>query len=92
MLIIPVRGVYFDQIKTDTKPREYRLNTAYWQKRLLGRTYDRIVLTRGYPKKDDSERRLTLPWRGYQVEQITHPHFGAYPVVVFAIDVSGGAL
>ncbi|WP_368735561.1 ASCH domain-containing protein [Ralstonia sp. ASV6] len=92
VLTIPVKGVYFDQIKAGTKPHEYRETTAYWQKRLVGRTYDRIVLTRGYPKKDDAERRLTVPWRGYQVERITHPHFGAHPVEVFAIDVSGGEL
>ncbi|API77984.1 RNA-binding protein (plasmid) [Ralstonia pseudosolanacearum] len=91
VLTIPVKGVYFDQIKAGTKPYEYRLTTAYEQKRLVGRTYDRIVLTRGYPKKDDTIRRLTLPWRGYQVDTITHPHFGAHPVVVFAIDVPGGA-
>jgi hypothetical protein len=62
--------------------------TDYWRKRLEGRTYDRIVLTRGYPKADDAARRLTLAWRGYEVQTITHPHFGLEPVQVFAIDVS----
>ncbi|UIF90915.1 hypothetical protein [Cupriavidus sp. UYPR2.512] len=91
-LTIPVKGIYFDQIKAGTKPREYRLVTAYWRKRLEGRTYDRIVLTRGYPKADDAERRLVVPWRGYELETITHEHFGPDPVQVFAIDVTGGAL
>ncbi len=88
VLTIPIKGIYFDQIKAGTKPREYRLMTDYWQRRLVGRTYDRIVLTRGYPKADDAARRLELPWRGYEVQTITHPHFGPYPVQVFAIDVS----
>lgn len=89
ILTIPVKGIYFDQIKSGTKHREYRLMTPFWQKRLVGRNYDRIVLTRGYPKANDTARRLSLPWLGYDVEIITHAHFGPDPVRVFAIDVSG---
>ncbi|CAJ0779145.1 hypothetical protein LMG7141_00845 [Ralstonia condita] len=88
VLTIPVNGVYFDQIKAGTKLEEYRLLTDYWRKRITGRVYDRIVLTRGYPKADDESRRLVLKWRGYKLKRITHPHFGPEPVEVFAIDVS----
>ncbi|VVE78132.1 ASCH domain-containing protein [Pandoraea sputorum] len=88
-LTIPVKGIYFDQIKAGTKPFEYRLRTPYWSKRLVGRAYDRVVLTRGYPKATDAERRLELPWRGFKEQTITHPHFGAEPVQVFAIRVDG---
>lgn len=88
VLTIPVCGIYFDAIKDGWKDREYRLVTPYWHKRIEGREYDRIELTRGYPKKGDTERRLTLQWRGYKLERITHPHFGPEPVDVFAIDVS----
>ena len=88
VLTIPVNGVYFDQIKAGTKLEEYRLLTEYWRKRITGRVYDRIVLTRGYPKADDESRRLVLKWRGYKLKRITHPHFGPEPVEVFAIDVS----
>ncbi len=87
-LTIPVKGIYFDQIKAGMKPFEYRLRTPYWTKRLAWRTYDRVVLTRGYPKAGDTERRLELPWRGYEVQTITHPHFGPDPVQVFAIRVA----
>lgn len=86
-LTIPLKGEYFDQIKAGTKPEEYRLVTSYWRKRLEGRHYDRIVLTRGYPKTDDHERRLVKPWRGYIERTILHPHFGPEPVRVFAIRV-----
>jgi hypothetical protein len=86
-LILPLKGEYFDKIKAGEKPYEYRLVNDYWKKRRIGRTYERIVLTRGYPKKTDSERRLILPWRGWEIEKITHPHFGPDPVEVFAIDV-----
>lgn len=89
-LHLPTRALYFDQIANGEKLEEYRLVTEYWQKRLDGHSYSRIVLTRGYPKGGGVEgsTRLTLPWRGYQIKTITHPHFGPEPVEVFAIDVS----
>lgn len=90
-LIIPLKGIYFDQIKEGSKLEEYRLVNDYWKKRLNGKTYDRIILTKGYPKSDDVARRLTVNWRGYTIKSITHPHFGNDPVEVFAIDVSSHA-
>ena len=89
-LIIPVKGVYFDQIASGEKLEEYRLVTAYWTKRLRNRTYDRVILTRGYPKGGgvEGETRLTRQYRGEIIRTITHPHFGTDPVMVYAIDVS----
>lgn len=86
-LTIPLKGEYFDAIKADTKPEEFRLVTAYWRTRLEGREYDRIELLRGYPPRGDLIRRLVLPWKGYRLATITHPHFGPDPVEVFAINV-----
>jgi len=91
-LIIPVNGVYFDQIKAGTKAEEYRLVTPFWARRLEGREYRHVVMTRGYPKADDASRRLTLRWRGFTRKTITHPHFGPQPVEVYAINVSEPAL
>jgi hypothetical protein len=90
-LHIPLKGEYFDQIKAGTKPLEYRETTPYRIKRLVGREYDNIVLTRGYPKRTDHERRLVLPYRGFKIRRITHEHFGTEPVLVFAIDVASCA-
>lgn len=87
-LTLPLKGEYFDQIKAGTKPEEFRLATPYWRRRLQGRTYDRIELTRGYPLRNDGDRRLVIPWKGYRITTITHPHFGPDPVEVYAIDVS----
>ena len=87
-LTLPLKGIYFDQIAAGTKPEEFRLVTPYWRKRLEGRAYDRIVLTKGYPPAADAARRLELPWRGYRVTTIQHVHFGADPVEVFAIQVA----
>jgi len=86
-LNLPMKGEYFDQIKAGTKPEEYRLATHFWSQRLVGRSYEWIRLTRGYPKRGDTERTLVLPWRGCTKKTITHQHFGAEPVEVFAIDV-----
>lgn len=88
-LTLPVNGEYFDQIKAGTKDEEFRLVTDFWQKRIAGRVYDRVVLTRGYPKGGgvEGETRLTRCWRGYRYAIITHPHFGTDAVRVFAIDV-----
>lgn len=87
-LTLHLKGEYFDAIKAGTKSEEYRLFSPYWCRRLEGRHYDRIELTRGYPKSGDSARRLVLPWKGYRMATITHPHFGTDPVEVYAIDVS----
>ena len=88
-LTLALKGEYFDAIRDGSKTEEYRLRTDYWNRRLVARSYDRIVLTRGYPARDDHSRRLALPWRGYVSKALTHPHFGPDEVQVFAIDVSG---
>ena len=92
-LILPLKAVYFDQIKAGTKPLEYRLLTDHWSKRLVGREYRHVVLLRGYPKGGgvEGETRLTRAWRGYSVTPLRHEHFGPDPVTVYAIDVSAAA-
>jgi len=90
-LTLPLKGEYFDAIKSGEKVEEFRLCTEFWEKRIEDRRYDRIVLTRGYPKRDDTSRRITRPWLGYTIKEITHPHFGAQPVRVYAIVVNGAA-
>jgi len=90
-LYLPLKAEYFDAIKAGTKHEEYRLAATYWRRRLEGREYASIELMKGYPAADDSERRLSLPWRAYTIKTITHPHFGPNPVTVFAIKVSDGA-
>lgn len=84
-LILPLKREYFEQIKAGTKIEEYRLVTPYWTRRLDRRSFERLILTLGYPPKDDTSRRLVLPYRGYALKTITHPHFGSGPVRVYAI-------
>ena len=87
-LQLAVKGEYFDDMKRGEKNEEYRLVTSFWRKRILARKYDRLIITRGYPKRDDMSRRIDVPYAGYEVKTITHPHFGDMPVKVFAIKVN----
>lgn len=87
-LVLPVKRIYFDSIRIGTKGDEYRLTTEYWTKRIVGRVYDLVEVTLGYPKAGDMERRMLFNWNGYKRIRLTHPHFGPDEVEVFAIDVS----
>lgn len=87
-LTLPLKAEYFDAIRDGSKLEEYRLATPYWDQRLRSQDYDRVVLTKGYPKRDDASRRIARAWRGYTVRTLTHPHFGPDSVTVYAIDVS----
>lgn len=90
LLTLPLKAEYFHAIRDGSKPKEYRLVTPFWRKRLEGRSYDGIVLTLGYPSRDDATKRIERPWKGFQRETITHPHFGPDPVDVYAINVEAG--
>ncbi len=87
-LRLPVTTEYFNEIKEGTKPFEYRLDTPYWRCRIVGKTFDEVHITLGYPKADDHNRILIRPWRGYESQTITHRHFGPDPVEVLAIRVN----
>lgn len=86
-LQLALKGEYFDAIQSGEKTEEYRLATDYWKKRLVGRHYDSIILTRGYPKRSDESRRMEFQFQRPKLKTITHPHFGPDPVQVFAIPV-----
>lgn len=74
-LTLPLKKKWFDMIKVGEKLEEYRDGSMsfYWANRLRERTktsdgwkygdfkhFDRIVFTLGYPKADDTERRLVF--------------------------------
>ena len=87
-LYLPLKAIYFDQIKAGTKMDEYRLVTSYWKKRIEDRSYKAIILTSGYPPRGDENRRLVRQWRGFEKITLTHEHFGPSPVEVYAIRVN----
>ena len=88
-LTLPLCNEYFNQIQDGTKRVEYRLYNAFWRKRIEGKTFDTVTLMSGYPREDDTSRRIVRPWKGYTVKTITHPHFGNVPTKVFVIDLRG---
>ncbi|EIF9762887.1 ASCH domain-containing protein, partial [Escherichia coli] len=49
-LQLAVNGEYFDQMKSGEKTEEYRLCNDYWNKRIMFREYDRLIITKGYPR------------------------------------------
>ena len=63
-LTLPLKRKWFDLIRSGEKREEYREMSPYWKARLESahrggiRTFDRLVLTLGYPKAGDTERRL----------------------------------
>ena len=85
-IVLPLKAIYFDQIKAGTKVEEFRLVTPYWTKR-FSRQYRNVIVTRGYPKSSDTEKRLAFPWKGITTRQIKHPHFGSFEVWVYLIDL-----
>jgi hypothetical protein len=88
ILHLPLKAIYFHEIKAGTKLLEYRLQTKYWENRLVDRDYDEVHIKLGYPKKDDHERIVIRPWKGFLKQAIQHEHFGDNEVNVFAIRVN----
>lgn len=86
-LHLNLNGIYFDQIRAGEKDFEYRLRSK-WEPRLAGRSFDRVILKRGYPARTDASRHVERPWRGYEIQVIQHDHFGPDPVEVLAIRVN----
>lgn len=84
-LLLHVKDIYFQEAKAGNKPFEFRLDNEYWRKRLIGIHYDIIIYMSGYPKRGDTSKIMVLPYRGYEMQAITHEHFGAQRTNVFAI-------
>ncbi len=72
-LTLPLKKQWFDMIKSGEKKEEYREFNEFWIKRLTWTNryskeqrnpfngtilFDRLVFTLGYPKAEDTERRL----------------------------------
>ena len=77
----------FDEIKAGTKPEEFR-DPEIWQHKLDTKNYTDIRLYRGFEKVGPGTI-IDLPYKGYKLKTITHPHFDNVPTLVCAIDVRG---
>ena len=72
ILHLSLKAKWYRMIESGEKPEEYRDMTPYWVKRLVDtdnflagepipyRHYDAVEFTLGYPKKEDTSRRMTF--------------------------------
>jgi hypothetical protein len=74
---------YFDAINRGEKRLEFRL-AEKWKIKLDKGQYVYIRLCRGY-QKTSANTVIELPYLGYELQEITHKHFGPNPVEVCAI-------
>lgn len=86
-LHLNLKAEYFDAIVAGTKQFEYRLHTRRWRAIIEGKDFDQVLVKCGYPPRDSQDRISARKWLGYELQTITHPHFGSEPVEVFAIRV-----
>jgi hypothetical protein len=88
-LVLNLKAEYFNEIVSGNKPFEFRERNEYWRKRIEGREYDIVTFCLGYPRKDDHKRRHTVIYSGYELQTITHKHFGVVGMDVYAIRTEG---
>ena len=74
---------YFDAINLGEKTLEFRL-AEKWKIKLDTGQYSYIRLCRGY-QKTSANTVIELPYLGYELQTITHKHFGPDPVEACAI-------
>ena len=84
-LFLIIKETYLNDIFLGKKPKEYRITSDYFKKKLIDRHYDTITLQAGYQR---NAPRLFLKYKGFVIEKITHEFFGPEEVEVFAIDVT----
>lgn len=88
ILTLNLKTEYWEAILKGEKTEEYRECKDYWKKRLEGKNYDLICLCKGYPRKNDCQRRMFRFWNGFTTKFIRHKQFGPCWTHVYAVDVS----
>ena len=90
ILTLSLKKQWFDLIKSGIKKEEYRDGNEYWEKRLIYnkltdgpenaqfKHYDKLVFTLGYPKSDDTTRRLEFKNPKIRIGE-GRPEWGAEP-------------
>jgi hypothetical protein len=86
-LSLAVKGRWFEEIKAGTKQDEYRLCTTFWNKRLSDRAYDDILITIGYPRRDDHAKRLLFEFDGVRMEKVISPEWDNVEQSCFAVSL-----
>lgn len=84
-LILNLKKEYFEEIKNGIKKEEYRLCTPYWEKRILNKKFDNLIIKLGYPSREEKEKILVFPWAGYTIKEIKHKEWDFKNKKVFGI-------
>lgn len=58
-LQLAVKGEYFDAMIRGEKTEEYRLCNDYWNKRIMFREYDRLIITKATTSVAELTSRIT---------------------------------
>lgn len=89
-LTLSLKKEWFEMIQRGEKLEEYREFTEYWIKRLLDhsveydhylyrfKNFDKLVFTLGYPKADDTSRRMEFNNPKIRIGE-GRPEWGAEP-------------
>lgn len=97
-LTLSLKKQWFDMIKAGVKKEEYREIKPFWKKRLRNvvlktalstvyegfQRYDALVFTLGYPKADDTERRLEFKNPKIRIGT-GKPEWGAEPGILYFV-------
>lgn len=81
-LHLPLKKQWFDMIKSGEKKEEYRELSEYWESRIYNtpyppmKVYGFVEFSLGYPKKGDSERRMTFELKDITIGE-GKPEWGA---------------
>lgn len=98
-LTLPLKRKWFNMIRAGVKLEEYREIGKYWAKRLLKnypeyyaihdlangfKKFDKLVFTLGYPKADDTSRRLEFNNPKIRIGT-GRPEWGAEPGKIYFV-------
>ena len=93
-LTLSLKKKWFDMIKAGIKLEEYRQVKPFWIRRLIEnpedqkharfKHFDKLVFTLGYPKADDTEKRMEFT--GVQIDLCSgKKEWGAVPGVPYFV-------
>lgn len=68
-LQLAVKGEYFDAMIRGEKTEEYRLCNDYWNKRIMFREYDRLIITKDIRSATIPAAELTSRMKGMKSRQ-----------------------
>lgn len=92
-LTLPLKKKWFEMIQRGEKLEEYREMSFYWLNRLYKenppngpeiKDFDKLVFTLGYPKANDTRRRLEFKNPDVHVGT-GHPEWGAEPGKIYFV-------